>query len=453
MQRIKYSSLSEMKKPDCVVDMEFEDYSASKSQIHSHPKKNQLTMQNQHNDQQELVVFGYIRRIEALIKLNTIIPSTLYYLCIEYFQDNKCFIYFENVNAISFVNLNDTKDNMKKYTNTLDDARDKTEQIISVNTHPNDSKNYGWCGNAYMIYNPTTSFAFIQSNVDLPKNIKNKITDYNENKYIILFQFGGKTWRTDVDCNVFIIDKYLLQSTHQKIDSKIYRWRLSEFDMINHFGFAYSYSFGLICLKINQIYCLSLDCIGNQWEHNKFNALLKSYDKNKPKFCIICKDNKEMLFIVDNSESNNTEIFDLMLNKSYFAESMPFEKDKKVLNIYYDNYKQRIYVIFKKIVDVVCNYTFKYYDIEQNKWYKIAGFSAMEQTDVSELCVWMKNNILYVTSKKWNEIKSLDVRRPKEWLSQKMNVASLFESDKNDNNGIMFHTRYGTNGRNFLCIY
>eukprot|EP01084_Bolivina_argentea_P060221 110036_1 len=323
---------------------------------------------------------------------------------------------------------------------------------------------------------------------------KNTNNDNNK-RYAILFEFGGKITKDDTNCKVYI-------DVNQQIDpqyNNVYLWKLPEPDenYTNFYGVAYSKYYGLIYIKQDQIYTLSLkDGINANWS-NKWNKLsYKRANDDENYHCCIINDkfDNELLFLID-SKTKKVEIFNFLINESKPYKSMNY-KIKPIQNcIYYNKYKNVVYVIGELTDDkyeerereerererqkrererkqreetllqlneleietilqlqneMTTTFIAQCYIISKNKWinlpeidleynrrYKTWRFS-VKYKSYNSLCIWMEYNILYVTSIDWKCVKYLNVDSDKQWKTlldkdkKVINLYHTFDKDRDD---------------------
>eukprot|EP01083_Nonionella_stella_P299202 1015309_1 len=369
-----------------------------------------------------LVVYGFIRRMDGFV--SQIIPRQLYDICVQYCsRDPTTLVYIQNTNAINLFNPQHN-DSILRYSAYSGDS------IKSLNTHPNESINMGWCGNAYMIHNPTTSFAFVQSDFELPNHITQHIPLYQQDQYFALFQCGGKTWVTDVECNLFIIKKSISSSNDHDV---LYRWKLPEMEPRRPppFGYLYSKQFGLLCLKEKEIYALSLHsmdvlrCKPNQWSNKPFSSFKSRHHINNSKCCMINTQGEEQIFIVD-CDTCITEIYNLKSHESHYGASIPRVGTRALPAICYDQYHTVYVMATERSKDDANDACVVYsYDIGKNKWCSMPSIEtiekhsvAMPQANRNGICMWTQYITLYVTGQNWSDIKYINTKSKKTWNSQ-----------------------------------
>eukprot|EP01083_Nonionella_stella_P186614 683651_1 len=113
-----------------------------------------------------LVVYGYIRRIDGLV--SHVIPRQLYDICLQYCKDHKTLVYFQtertDIDGINLLDATNIFDLQRKVTV----VRYSKNSIETLNKDPHESTQFQM---HFFLYDPTTLFAFTQSNIELPNHI------------------------------------------------------------------------------------------------------------------------------------------------------------------------------------------------------------------------------------------------------------------------------------------
>ena len=383
-----------------------------------------------------LLVHGFVREIEKLLKNDKIIPLDIYHICFDYYFTTTIIFYLHGVRGGDTMKperdiacaLN--MDSDKRWKIDIHKLEDFESKITVKDAE--DHESHIWSMDE-------TGIAFTR-NLELPKSIKSKISDLDIKFNNVIFRCGGKNnnYSSSDYCAALIFNSHEFQKPdNDKIIA--YNWELPTLPRKmgpNFPVFSKSTNELLLVEDTNifklafndTVYLQQIDDSNKDWKWNKldtevpFSAMYGSAEMIQ----------STKLFVIGENDAEEAEAAILDMSKEKWIEVPSPNTNAIDRGIYYDDTKKLIYVGGGWNSSENCTSNrMEYYDINKNAWSELPQMN--NGHDVNPL-IWIDDgNLLHIMSVSGNCIEYIDLREAKKWEIKDKDVSKLFNTKFTDN--------------------